>query len=90
MKRSRPESEGDGEERGDMYREYNRHFVSSPKTREQKYGPPVGSDDDVEKKCEKMELPNFGLSGALASDEVTGMVVLFLFIVKGKKPVLDE
>ncbi len=73
------------EERGNRNREYNSHSVSPPKTRERKYGPPVGSDDDEEEKSEKKELPNFGLSGALATDEVTGMLVLFFVCFEGIK-----
>ncbi len=66
------------EERGNRKREYDSHPGYSPKTRDRKYGSPVGSDDDEKKKDEKKELPNFGLSGALATDEVTGMFISLL------------
>ncbi len=72
------------EERGHRNRDYNGHSVPSPKTRERKYGPPVGSDDE-EKKSENKELPNFGLSGALATDEVTGVSMFFCFCFEGIK-----
>ncbi len=86
MKRTRPESIGGEEERGDRNEESNSHSATSPKTRERKYGPPVESnDDDEEKESKNKELPNFGLSGALATDEVTGMIVFLLFCSEGIK-----